>query len=190
MKKIICLILISFVISFAITADNTDLPLGRSLYFGLKVGFDGTLTSNGLGNDVFWTGGIIARHNINNIFALQMELNYFGTNSPPGFDPPLYFATSHYIQVPFLIKANLSKGPSPYLDIGPAFDYEFAINTNWPIVQHLYRSFSGIIGLGIDFSPKEENGVELEIKADRSIVNNIAVNYNPAFIYFTLGYIF
>jgi hypothetical protein len=194
MKKTIFLILISLVISFAIMADNTDSSLERSLYFGLKAGFDASLIgNNGFFTDGYFTFGIFARHDINGIFALQLELNYFGIATVINEIGPTAIDTtpSQYVQVPLLLKANYfskSKRSPLYMDFGPVFDSLFAHGiTRAPA----YKSFSGIIGLGIDFYFDRGNSLELEARVDRSIVNNyMSVAHNPAFIYFTVGYIF
>jgi hypothetical protein len=192
-------LLIFMPLHLAAAADTADQAPERSLYFGLKAGFDDSTTKVLWGDksyaDGFFTAGVFVRHDINSIFALQLELNYFGTSIV--INSTLltvdYYTTSNYVQVPLLLKANYFLKPiqsSFYVDLGPVFDSLFALDTNMGGFPSNYMSFSGIIGLGIDFFHEGGSGIELEARVDRSIINNVAVNYTPAFIYFTLGYIF
>jgi len=180
-------------------ADETNWPTRQNFYFGIKAGADYPLAHSQFLNDtgrekslIGSTGGVFAGYDINDIFALQLELNYFATNIfVNSYGIGYYYETYQYVQVPLLLKANCflkSKQSSLYVDLGPVFDLLFADNlvNSTPT----YESLSGIIGLGIDSYFDRGNAVEFEIRVDRSIVNNTAVNYNPGIIYFTMGYIF
>jgi hypothetical protein len=199
MKKIILILLASLAMSFTVMADGTGWPAEKSFYCGLKGGLDAPLNTDG--SDVFFTGGLFAGYNFNGILSLQMELNYFGVYVSydiqvfsPSYSRPIEDTITNYIQIPLLLKASYlkSKQYSPYVDFGPVFDSIFAISSNLgnlPLT-YTYMSLGGIIGLGIDFPYEGGNALEVEVRADQSIVNNSGITTLPIFLFITIGYIF
>jgi hypothetical protein len=191
MKKIILVLLAILVMGSAVTA-NTDNWFSKKIYYGLRLGRYSPLAPDSTNSG---TIGIFAGYNLNENFALQMELNYFSVQTPDNMSTFCggYGMTQQYIQVPFLLKENyLTLGWfSLYLEVGPVLDLELPQTSGMgDMMPFSYRSLGGMAGLGMDFIFERGNAIEFEVKGDQSMVNNSSEAVYPGYLFFTAGYIF
>jgi len=171
LKKIFLLILIqSFILSDTIGQENKFIPISS---FGIRQGanvsfvdFSPTVSTGILYG---YNGGLVFRHVNEELFALQVELNFTQKGWIESLDtiPNTYNRKLSYIELPFLTQIFIGKRDVKYyLNLGPSVAYLISEKENMTIgnEQYVREYYNKAINNKFDFSVVGEIGIRYDSK--------------------------